>query len=61
MWRRIERGEVECLTHAVNVDTNEPVCKKVLRKHLIDGDDDEDITNDPPTCPACRKRLALLQ
>ena len=55
--RRITQGAAAALTHAVDVETDQPVCRKVQRKHLLN--DSSLVTAEEPTCPACRKDLGL--
>lgn len=45
----------ECLTHTVNLDTDQPLCKRVKATSLLDDTCATD-PNAAPTCPTCAKR-----
>ena len=52
-YGRVKGHQAAFRTHAVDLETDKPLCRGVQRKSLLD--DGSLISNTEPTCPLCRK------
>jgi len=56
--RAMTRGRNAHLSHAVDMDTRRPLCKRVNISSLVD--DSSTWSNELPECPECQRMLKNL-